>query len=182
MNPTSANLAHGSGQALPLAPHTLLLDLRCPWSALLLLLLLLDLRPWPALLLHPLLLALLLLVRICREADGARTRGWVNTWSSIREKRWWHVLWINQYCLEVCRGDTNFGITPMYLSQEEATPAEREGMWEMMSAIEDAFKRAKGRGTEHKVYHKMNLPSNRATMLPMVRYLQKSDGAFQPGT
>ena len=62
------------------------------------------------------------------------------------------MSWTNQYCLEVGSGDANFGTTPMYQSQEEATPAEREGMWEIMSAIEDAFKRAKGRGTEDKVY------------------------------
>lgn len=52
----------------------------------------------------------------------------------------------------------------------------------MVSAIGDAFQRAKARGEKDKVYYYMDLPSSRAIMLPMVRFLQKNDGAFQPGT
>lgn len=69
-------------------------------------------------------------------------------------------------------------------SQTQAPPtqAERDGLQEMVDAIGAAFQRAKARGKEDKVYHYMDLPSNRRTMMPMVRTLQKKDEAFQPGT
>lgn len=50
----------------------------------------------------------------------------------------------------------------------------------MVTAIGEAFQRAKARGSSDDVYHYMSLPSNRS-MLPLVRHLQKNDKYFHPG-
>lgn len=66
---------------------------------------------------------------------------------------------------------------------QATTQAEHEGFQEMVTAIGAAFQRAKARGTEDEVYHYMTLPRNRASKLPLVRFLQKKDSKdYHPGT
>ncbi|CAM9747917.1 unnamed protein product, partial [Ectocarpus fasciculatus] len=61
------------------------------------------------------------------------------------------------------------GRGPYKKTKAPPTQAERDGLQEMVDAIGAAFQRAKARGKEDKVYHYMDLPSNRRTMMPMVR-------------
>ncbi|CAN0441349.1 unnamed protein product, partial [Ectocarpus sp. 12 AP-2014] len=53
------------------------------------------------------------------------------------------------------------GRGPYKKTQAPPTQAERDGLQEMVDAIGAAFQRAKARGKEDKVYHYMDLPSNR---------------------
>lgn len=64
----------------------------------------------------------------------------------------------------------------------KTTPAEREGVQELLTAVVAAFKRAEGRVSEDPVYHKMMLPSNRFCIWATIRRLRDMDATdFRPG-
>ncbi|CAB1121309.1 unnamed protein product [Ectocarpus sp. CCAP 1310/34] len=64
----------------------------------------------------------------------------------------------------------------------QITQAEREGLQEMVTAIGDAFRRAKARGSKDPVYHYMTLPRNQASLWSLVRKLRKLDAVdYRPG-
>lgn len=51
----------------------------------------------------------------------------------------------------------------------------------MVTAIGEAFQRAKARGSSDDVYHSMQLNRYRVSVLPLVRFLQKNDKDYHPG-